>query len=244
MNARRIAVAAAVGVLAAGGAGGAIAASKSKDDPKKMENSVLESAAKKLGVTTEQLRAALRAAQDEQIDQAVKDGRITKAQADAIKKRRAERGTVLGLPGGGPWHHRFGPGGPGGPRGGGLFDDIAKALGITRAELGEQLRDGKTLAEIAKAEGKSLDDVKAAVKASVKKKLDAAVKAGRITRAQADDMLEHLSEHLEDFGERGFGFGFGRGHGKFGPPGGPPPDGDRDGSSFTPEDAPAGSIAS
>jgi hypothetical protein len=240
MNARRIAVAAAVGVLAAGGAGGAIAATKSKDDHKKVENSILASAAKKLGVTTEELRAALGAAEDEQLDQAVKDGRITKAQAEEMKKRRAERGTVLGFPGG-PGHHRFGPGGPGGPRGAGLFEAVAKALGITPAKLGEQLRAGKTLAQIAKAEGKSLADVKSAVKAAAEKKLDAAVKAGKITRTQADDMLDHLSEHLDHLGERGAG----RGRGKFGPPpGGPPPEAPGDGSSFTPEDAPAGSTAS
>ena len=83
--------------------------------------------------------------------------------------------------------------------------------------------------------------MKTAVKASAEKKLDAAVKAGKITRAQADDMLDHLAEHLDHLGERGAG----RGRGKFGPPpGGPPPEGDRDGSSFTPEDAPAGSTAS
>ena len=239
MNVRRIAVAAAVGVIAAGGAGGAIAATKSKDDRKKVEDTILGSAAKKLGVTTAELRAALRAAQDEQLDQAVKDGKITKAQADEIKKRRAERGTVLGFPGGPGHHHR---GGPRGRRGAGLFEDVAKALGITRAELREQLQDGKTLADIAKAEGKSLDDVKAAVKASVKKRLDAAVKAGRITRAQADDMLDHLAEHVDRLGE---GRGFGRGPGKFGPPpGGPPPEGGSDGSSFAPDEAPAGSTAS
>jgi hypothetical protein len=240
MDAKRIAVAAAVGVLAAGGAGGAIAATKAKDDPKKVEDSILSTAAKKLGVTTEQLRDALSSAEDAQLDQAVKDGKLTQAQADAIKKHRAERGTVLGFPGGPPGRHRgFGPGGPGGPRGGGIFGDVAKALGITKAKLFSQLRAGKTLAEIAKANGNSLDDVKAAVTASAKKKLDAAVKAGKITQAQADDMLSHLSEHLDHFGEGPPGGG--PGHPGFGPPPDGPPPGASDGAY---PEAPEGSTAS
>ncbi|MCZ4494718.1 MAG: hypothetical protein JWP53_3649, partial [Conexibacter sp.] len=93
-------------VLAAGaGAGGAIAAS-SGDDAKKTEQSVLDDAAKRLNVTPEALRSALGAAEDAQLDQSVKDGKITQAQADAIKAERATAGRVLGGPGVG--------GGPGG----------------------------------------------------------------------------------------------------------------------------------
>ena len=43
--------------------------------------------------------------------------------------------------------------------------------------------------------------MKAAVKAAVKEELDAEVKAGRFTQAQADEMLERLTEHLDDFGD-------------------------------------------
>ena len=42
--------------------------------------------------------------------------------------------------------------------------------------------------------------MKAAVKAAVKEQLDAEVKAGRFTQAQADEMLERLTVHLDDFG--------------------------------------------
>jgi hypothetical protein len=107
-----------------------------------------------------------------------------------------------------------------------MFGDVAKALGMTEAQLHDQLEDGKTLAQIAKAKNKDLDDVKAAVKKAATARLDQAVKDGDITKAQRDDMLEHLDEHLENFGERPFG-GRGRGHG----PGMPPGDREDDESS-------------
>jgi transposase-like protein len=208
MSARRIAALALTGALLAGGTGAAIAA-VTKDDENKAEQAVLDDAAKRLNVSPEQLRDALAQAQDAQLDQAVKDGKLTQKQADAIKARRKATGRVLGGgPFGGPrgFHKGFGKGfGPGGPgRGfrGAVFPDLAKALGITDAQLKEQLRDGKSIAEIAKAAGKSLADVRAALKADAKERLDKAVKDGDLTQAQADKMLEHLEEHLDHLGEK------------------------------------------
>ena len=210
MSARRIAALAVTGALLAGGTGAAIAA-VNKDDGKKAEQAVLDDAAKRLNVTPEQLRDALSQAQDAQLDQAVKDGKITQKQADAIKARRAQSGRVLG---GGP----LGPGGPGrggpgfGPgfghhHGAGMvFPDLAKALGITDEQLRTQLRAGKSIADVAKAQGKSLGDVRAALKADAKTALDKAVKAGDLTQAQADDMLAHVDDMLAHLGDARPGF--------------------------------------
>jgi hypothetical protein len=93
------------------------------------------------------------------------------------------------------------------------------ALGITEEELVDRLRDGQTLAEIAEAEGKTLAQVRSAVRAEAVERLDEAVQDGRITKAQRDEMVEHLDEHLERLGEGPF---FGRG-GHHGPPPGPRP---------------------
>ena len=71
---------------------------------------------------------------------------------------------------------RRGPALPGQAPGVGPITDLADALGITERQLFTRLRSGKTIAEIAKAEGKSLADVKASVRAAEKKRLDAAVK--------------------------------------------------------------------
>jgi uncharacterized protein (DUF433 family) len=207
MRTRRIAVLALSGALVAGGTGAAIAA-VTKDDAKKTEQAILDDAAKRLDVTPEKLRDALSAAQDAQLDQAVKDGDLTQKQADAIKAARQDSGRVLGGPGlrgphgpgevmklrGGPGHHgafgvRFE-----------LFGDLAKALGTTEAKLRAQLRDGKSIADVAKANGKSLADVRTAVRATLKTRLDKAVKAGDLTQKQADTMLDRISEKVTAIG--------------------------------------------
>jgi hypothetical protein len=210
-------------VLAAGaGAGGAIAAS-SGNDAKKTEQSVLDDAAKRLNVTPEALRSALGAAEDAQLDQAVKDGKITQQQADAIKAERAKDGRVLGGPGaggrpGGPggWGgHGHGPGDHGGPGPGGpaVLDAAATALGLKAADLRTKLEAGNSIADVAKDQGKDIAAVKSAIKDAVTKQLDADVTAGRLTAAQRTEELAELDQHLDDLvnrtppkaGERGAG---------------------------------------
>ncbi len=145
-----------------------------------------------------QLTSALTAAQDARLAAAVKAGELTQAQADAIKARRAADGTVLSLgrgPGG-PGGHGGGPGGRGGGRE--LLADAAKAIGITEDALKTQLRDGKTLAAIVKAEGKTLADVQAAVKKAAVARLDADLKAkthhpGPVRRGRRAPRRAHLA---------------------------------------------------
>lgn len=197
MGARRMATIALSGALVIGGAGAAIAAVTKDDDGRKAEQAILDDAAKRLDVTPEKLRDALAAAQDAQLDQAVKDGKLTQKQADAIKAARKQSGRVLGPVGPPGLHGHLRPGhGLFGMRHG-LLDDIAKALGTTPAKLMESLRDGTSLAAIAKANGTSLADVRAAVKSAVKTRLDKAVKDGDLTQRQADRMLDRLDEHLK-----------------------------------------------
>jgi len=244
MSARRIAALALTGALLAGGTGAAIAAVSSKDDRSEAEQAVLDNAAKRLNVTPDQLRDALSQAQDAQLDQAVKDGKLTQKQADAIKARRKADGHVLGGPGFG------GPGFGHGPFGkilglrGQVMPDLAKALGISDAQLRAQLRAGKSIADIAKAQGKSLDDVRASLKADAKTALDKAVKDGDLTQKQADDLLDHVDEalsHLGDAQPKLFHFRGPRGGGPvpFLRPGGFVP-----GSEDSPASTPAGSVFS
>jgi hypothetical protein len=199
-------------VLAAGAGGGAaIAASNNDDDRQKTEQSILDDAAKRLNVTPEALKSALGAAEDAQLDAQVKAGELTQEQADAIKKARAQSGTVLGGPGVG----RGGPGGPGGkgawggpPRGfglqfgldvkGGAIDAAAGALGLSRDDLVAKLKAGASIADVAKDRGKSLDDVKAAITGAVTKELDQRVADKQLTADQRDKLLAGLKEHLDD----------------------------------------------
>src|SRR3954447_9326875 len=154
MRTRRVAIAAA-GLAVAAGGGVAIAATAGSS-PKEREQAVLDDAAGRLGTTPDKLRDALSAAEDAQLDAAVKAGELTQEQADAIKARRSQSGLVLGdEPGGG---HGFGfhhdAGAPGA-----ALDAAAKALKLDRDELLTQLRDGKSLPDIAKDQNVAIDDV-------------------------------------------------------------------------------------
>jgi flavin-dependent dehydrogenase len=211
MKPRRIAVLALTGVALAAAGGGAIAATQ--DDP---EQSILNDAAKRLNVSPKALEDALKAAEDAQLDKAVKDGKLSQAEADRIKQRRSKDGHVLG----GRFGHRGGPafgrgrfdhGGPGA-----AIDAAATALGLTRQGLFDQLRSGKSLADVAKAHGKDLADVKAAVRKEIADGLDQAVKDKRLTRDRADEVLRRFDERFDAFAQRSRPNRFGH-RGGFGP---------------------------
>jgi hypothetical protein len=201
---KRLVTALAAVTAVAAGSVGAIAATRG-DDPKTAEETILADAAKRLEVSPAKLRAALLAAQNAQLDRAVKEGFLTKREADAMKRRRERHGSVLGVaaaphllgPLRGHPRRRFGP--PFGPPL--VLDAAAKALGISRAELRSELRKGRTLSAIAKARGKTLADVRKAMRAAVARQLDREVKAGRLTDRQRDAMLDHLSLHLAPAGK-------------------------------------------
>jgi hypothetical protein len=236
---RRVGIAAGVCVLA--GAGGAYAvtqgSSGSRDDRRQ---AFLNDAAKRLNVSPEELRSALQGAFFDQLDKAVADGKLSKEEADAIKERVKKGGLpFLGGPGPGPGPgpgFRHGPGFPPPPGFGrgplhGPIAAAAKFLDLDPAKLHEQLESGKSLAQIARDRGKSVDDLKQAIVGAVTKDLDQAVKDKRLTDAQRDRMLKDLSGHIDDIVNRK-----GREHGGFrhfrrgrgGPPGpgfGPPPPG-------------------
>jgi hypothetical protein len=191
---RTVAVGAAVALAVAGG--GAAYAATTNNDPR---DALLRDAAQRLNVTPGELRSALEGAFGDQLDQAVTDGKLTQQQADQIKQRIARYGVPLGGPGGpGPGHGFGGPDGPGhGPFGAGL-DAAASYLGLTRAQLGRQLRDGRTLAEVARAQGKTVDGLKQALIDAAKSGLDRAVADRRLSSDERDRILRDVEEHVDD----------------------------------------------
>lgn len=213
----------AVGLLAVAGGGAAYAAT-SGTNPR---DALLNDAAKRLNIDPDKLAAALQSAAGDQLDQAVKDGRLTQAQADHMKQELKRHGGLppMGAPGPGPGgFERHGlRGGPGGPPAG--LHAAASYLGLTDQQLAQQLRNGKSLADVAKAQGKSLDGLEQAIVAAEKARLDKAVAAGDLTAAQRDEMLKRLQEHVSDLVQ-------GKGPGPGAPcgPGGPPPSGGPGGS--------------
>jgi hypothetical protein len=172
------------------------------------------------GSKTSGLIAALVAHEKQEIADAVKAGRLTQAQADQIAPTLTQRFTDLvnGVrPAGG---RGFGPGpGPGhGPRGGhgDDLDAAATYLGTTSSDLVTQLQAGKTLAQIA---GSKTSGLVTALVAHEKTELAAAVTAGRLTQAQADQIVPTLTQHFSDLVNGTFREHGGRPH-DFGPPSG------------------------
>jgi hypothetical protein len=182
-------IAGAVAAVALVGGGSAIAASQlgSEED----QQAILDDAAEQLGVEPSELSDALKDAYKARVDAAVEAGELTQEQGDAIKER-IDSGELplLGF-------HRGGPHGHHGPLHGN-FDAAATYLGLTEAELREQLESGQTLAEIAETEGKTVDGLEQALVDAAEEDIAAAVEAGRLTQAQADEILAGLPDRIDD----------------------------------------------
>lgn len=98
------------------------------------------------------------------------------------------------------------------------FDAVAKALNLMPAQLFEQLHSGKSLSDIATAQGVDLTKIQAALNETriqaMKDAISQAVKDGKMTQAQADWMLQGLEKGYMPMGRGGFDFD-GRGpHGR------------------------------
>jgi hypothetical protein len=81
---------------------------------------------------------------------------------------------------------------------------IASYLELTPAQLREQLRAGKTLAQIAVAQGKTVSGLEDAIYADVQAHLDQAVAKGKLTAAQEQAILTRLKAHLDDIVNHAF----------------------------------------
>ena len=154
---RKLAGAAAGVAIAAGAAGVADAVSSGSGSGPGFADgrqALLNDVAKRVGVPPQKLKDAFDA---------------------ALAARRPPNAPYGPGPGGPPPPGRppFGhpPGPPGGPVGGGL-DAAAKYLGLTDAQLFQRLRSGKSLAQVAADQNKSVDGLKNALDAEFKKHLD------------------------------------------------------------------------
>jgi hypothetical protein len=195
-----VAGAAALALIAGGGA--AVAATRG-DSPQAESRAVIDDAAKQLGVDAGKLDDALRTALANRIDRAVAAGTITKEQGEALKKRVESADTPLfgGLGFRGGFH--FGHAGPAGDT-----SAAADYLGMTQAQVFEALRSGKTLADLAKEKGKSVDGLVDAMVAATTKRLDEAVAAGKLTYAQRKEITASLKERVTSFVNGEFRHGF------------------------------------
>ncbi len=158
----------------------------------------LDTFASELGVSTDELAPAAKAAAIAAINAAVEAGDLTQDAADRmIEKVNAWDGNGCRWIGFklGHWAHHaarveFMSG---------MWEAAADSLGLTTAELREALVDS-TLEEVAEAEGVDYADVVAAALASAQADLDAAVEAGTITQEKADAISERLETWLNEGG--------------------------------------------
>ncbi len=182
-------------------------------------NNFWNALASRLGITVDELKSKVVQAEQDAIDQAVKDGKLTQDQGNALKQKLNPnaplapfkpglgrgRGNGLGLgrgaaPGLKGWF---------GLRLGGdlaLGEAIAKAVNLSVADLVAQLRSGKTLADIAKAQNVDEATVKQAIIDTATAQVDRALQDGLISQAQATQFKSNLTPDKIDLSKwRGLG---------------------------------------
>ena len=191
---RKALVVGAAALVVAIASGAAIAASGSSSPS---PQSFFDSVAKHLGISSQKLQDATKAAAIDQVDAALADGKITKAEADRLKARinSGDYPPFFGPGFGG--RHEF-HGGPGMHMFGDKLSAAAGYLGLTQDQLRTKLMNGQSLAGVAKAQGKSVDGLKQTILDAAKTRLDQAVKDGDLTQTQANDMLDRLKAHVDD----------------------------------------------
>jgi uncharacterized protein YidB (DUF937 family) len=162
--------------------------------------------AAKLGVSEDALNAAFTAALSDTTAQMVKDGKLDPNAAAKLQ----------GLAGQGPGS--FLPVGlsdnKAGARGSAVNNSletnpklllqnalptIAPMLKLSPDELNAKLQDGQSLHDLAVAANVDPQTLETALMASFKSQLDAAVKAGKITQAQADDAAKTANSFVDGF---------------------------------------------
>jgi ribosomal protein S20 len=121
------------------------------------------------------------------IDQGVQEGRLTADQAKERKANLQDRITRLvneGKPKGEGRGH--------GPK----LDAAAKALGVSTDELRQQLRDGKTIAQVAEDRNVDKEKVIDAMVEDAEQHLDQAVQDGKLTADQANERKANLKDRI------------------------------------------------
>jgi hypothetical protein len=194
---------------------------------------VLDAGAKALHLSTEDLLTKLRdgkttiadvAKQQNVAVQTVIDAMAAAAKSDITDMVNNPLPVPPSFPGGFKGGPGFGFGHRGGVVPGGKLDAAAKALGITDNQLEKDLRNGQSIADVAKAKNVDVNKVIDALVSDAESQIDAAVKDGHLSADDATKLKKDLKAHITDLvnntprkGERHFGpdgggpgFGIGR----------------------------------
>lgn len=174
--------------------------------------------AQKLGISADTLKSKAIETRKDMLNTAVKDGLLTQDQANLLKDRlnsnnlvapiplpRGNRGPFMGpkgAPNVKPGGHFFGPG-VGNVN---SLEAVAKVLNLSTTDLLTQLRGGKTLADVAKAQNVDEAKVKQAIIDAESAQIDRAVTDGILTKDQGDKLKAALTPDKIDLTRNGFGF--------------------------------------
>jgi hypothetical protein len=165
------------------------------------DKGVLDAGAKALGLSTDDLMTKLRDGKTTIADVAKAQNVDVQTVIDAMAAvAKSDIEDLVNNPLPAPPSFGFGHGGIGigiGIRENKL-DAAAKALGITSDELMTQLRDDKSIADVAKAKNVDVNTVIDAIVSDAKAKLDDAVKDGHLTQAQADELQTDLKDRVTE----------------------------------------------
>ncbi len=151
--------------------------------------------AQKLGITVDKLTQAETDARKDAAAQAVKQGLMTQAQADAMLQH-AQNQDKFGGRGSADVYTAIHTAG---------LDAAAKTLGMTSADLTTALKT-KTLLDLANEKKVDVAKLRTAIADAQKAAIDQAVKDGKLSQAQADAMKANLKPENIDLNRRGFGF--------------------------------------
>lgn len=156
--------------------------------------------AERLGVDEDTLNTAYMGALSDTLNQAVQDGKLTQADADAIVQKMGAAGlrTLAVVPDKfdakslNADHEKF-------------YVDVklfvirafAQALGISDEELRDQWASGKSVADVAQARGLNLDQVKQSTLRNLKTELDQAVQSGKLPQSEADKIYQDIEAQMD-----------------------------------------------
>jgi len=192
--------------------GGGIGLAVAQDEDTPIE-SFLGRVAEKLGIGEDELRSAVTEAEQDIINEQVAEGKLTAEQGERLKERIEEKG-LLG-PRGRPLEGQRGRfcervfdcirervcNGASDCVDGRVRDHTVEAaaavLGMEPEEVLDELKDGKTLAEVAEEQGMAVDEFTAAMLPEVRQELDALVAEGKLTQEQADAIYDRVEENID-----------------------------------------------
>jgi polyhydroxyalkanoate synthesis regulator phasin len=153
----------------------------------------LQDLAKRLGVSVSTLQQDKLAAAEDMLARLVKDGKLTQNQANQIKQRleshQACSGNGRGLWGRGVMIQSLKQYLPG------VATQVAQGLHMTASQLMTQLQSGKSLSDIATAQGVSSTQLQTLVTNAIQSTVNKAVSDGNLTQQQATNIMQMLQKN-------------------------------------------------